>query len=42
MELPGLTPAIQRGRRATEEGKPSLLEFITSEEIAYSRGRPLR
>jgi len=32
---------IQRARRATEEGKPALLDFITSEEIAYSRGRPL-
>ncbi len=43
IEQPGdITPAIQRARRATEEGKPALLEFITSEEIAYSRGRPLR
>ncbi|MFB3062428.1 MAG: thiamine pyrophosphate-requiring protein [Candidatus Binatia bacterium] len=43
IEQPGdITAAIQRGRRATEEGKPALLEFITSEEIAYSRGRPLK
>lgn len=31
-------PAIARARRATEEGRAALLEFITSEEIAYSRG----
>jgi acetolactate synthase-1/2/3 large subunit len=31
--------AIQRARRATEEGKAALLEFITSEETAYSRNR---
>jgi len=43
IEQPGdITAAIQRGRRSTEEGKPALLEFITSEEIAYSRGRPLK
>ncbi|HEX9146342.1 MAG TPA: thiamine pyrophosphate-requiring protein [Candidatus Binatia bacterium] len=29
--------AIQRARRATEEGRAALLEFITSEETAYSR-----
>jgi thiamine pyrophosphate-dependent acetolactate synthase large subunit-like protein len=30
-------PAIQRGKRATEEGQAALLEFITSQEISYSR-----
>ena len=34
--------AIQRARRATEEGKAALLEFVTSEETASSRGRPLK
>jgi thiamine pyrophosphate-dependent acetolactate synthase large subunit-like protein len=29
--------AIERARRATEEGRAALLEFITSEETAYSR-----
>jgi acetolactate synthase-1/2/3 large subunit len=29
--------AIQRAKHATEEGRPALLEFITSEETAYSR-----
>lgn len=29
--------AIQRAKRATEEGRAALLEFITSEETAYSR-----
>jgi len=37
-----IAPAIQRARRATEEGKAALLEFITCEEITYSRGRPLK
>jgi acetolactate synthase-1/2/3 large subunit len=32
-----IAPAIQRARRATEEGRAALLEFITSEETAYSR-----
>lgn len=32
-----IVPAIQRARRATEEGRAALLEFITSEETAYSR-----
>ena len=31
-----IAPAIQRACRANEEGRPALLEFITSEEIAYS------
>jgi thiamine pyrophosphate-dependent acetolactate synthase large subunit-like protein len=29
--------AIQRARRATEDGKAALLEFITSRESNYSR-----
>ena len=29
--------AIQRAKRATEDGRAALLEFITSEETAYSR-----
>ena len=33
-------PAILRARKATEEGKASLLEFITSEETAFSYRRP--
>jgi acetolactate synthase-1/2/3 large subunit len=31
-----IVPAIQRGIRQTEEGRPVLLEFITSQEIEYS------
>ena len=32
-----IAPAIQRARRATEEeGRPALLEFITSEEITFT------
>jgi len=31
-----IVPAIQRGIRATQEGRPVLLEFITSQEIEYS------
>lgn len=34
-----VAPALQRARRATQEGRAALLEFITSEEIAYSRKR---
>jgi acetolactate synthase-1/2/3 large subunit len=34
-----IAPAIQRAKRATEEGRAALLEFITSEETAYSRNR---
>ncbi len=33
-------PAILRAKQANEEGKPALLEFITSEEGAYSFRRP--
>ncbi len=36
-----IAPAIKRARRATEEGRAALLEFITSEEIAYSHPRAL-
>ncbi len=32
-----IAPALQRARRATENGRAALLEFITSAEIAYSR-----
>ncbi len=32
--------AIRRARKATEDGQASLLEFITSEEIAFSHRRP--
>jgi acetolactate synthase I/II/III large subunit len=31
--------ALQRARKATEDGKAALLEFVTSREIAYSRIR---
>jgi acetolactate synthase-1/2/3 large subunit len=31
-----IIPAIQRGIRQTQEGRPVLLEFITSKEIQYS------
>jgi thiamine pyrophosphate-dependent acetolactate synthase large subunit-like protein len=31
-----IVPAIQRGIRQTQEGRPVLLEFITSKEIEYS------
>lgn len=34
-----IVPALQRARKATEDGKAALLEFITSREIAYSRTR---
>jgi thiamine pyrophosphate-dependent acetolactate synthase large subunit-like protein len=33
-------PAILRAKQANEEGKAALLEFITSEEGAYSFQRP--
>jgi len=36
-----IVPAIQRARRANDEGKAVLLEFITSEEIAFSHRRAL-
>ncbi len=40
VEMPeDIAPAIQRARRATEEGHAALLEFITSEEHSYSRKR---
>jgi len=32
-----IVPAIRRGIAATEGGKPALLEFITSQETAFSR-----
>lgn len=39
VEEPGqIAPALQRARKITEEGKAALLEFVTSREIAYSRG----
>jgi acetolactate synthase-1/2/3 large subunit len=31
-----VAPAIKRAKKATEEGRTALLEFIASEEIAYS------
>ena len=31
-----IVPAITRGIRQTQEGRPALLEFITSKEISYS------
>ncbi|TMA12793.1 MAG: thiamine pyrophosphate-requiring protein [Deltaproteobacteria bacterium] len=34
-----IAAAIQRAKRATEEGHAALLEFITSEKTAYSRNR---
>jgi acetolactate synthase I/II/III large subunit len=34
-----IVAALQRARKATEDGKAALLEFITSREIAYSRMR---
>ena len=33
-------PAILRAKKATEDGQASLLEFITSEETAFSHRRP--
>jgi acetolactate synthase-1/2/3 large subunit len=36
-----IAPALQRARRLNEEGKAVLLEFITSEEIAFSHRRAL-
>lgn len=32
-----IAPAIQRARKATEDGKAAMLEFITSREHVYSR-----
>jgi acetolactate synthase-1/2/3 large subunit len=34
-----IAAALKRGRKVTEEGRPALLEFITSREINYSRMR---
>ena len=34
-----IAPAIMRAKRATEDGRAALLEFITSEEIDYSHKR---
>ena len=31
-----IVPAIQRAIRATEDGTPALLEFITAKEISFS------
>ena len=36
-----IAPAIQRARRATEDGRAALLEFITGEEITFSHRRPI-
>ncbi|MFQ5849920.1 MAG: thiamine pyrophosphate-requiring protein [Candidatus Binatia bacterium] len=36
-----IASAIKRARRASEEGRAVLLEFITSQEIAYSHRRAL-
>jgi acetolactate synthase-1/2/3 large subunit len=36
-----IAPALQRARKINEEGKAVLLEFITSEEIAFSHRRAL-
>ncbi|MBI4337398.1 MAG: thiamine pyrophosphate-requiring protein [Chloroflexi bacterium] len=36
-----IAPAIRRARKATEEGRAALLEFITSQETAYSLRRAL-
>ena len=35
-----VAPAILRARRATEDGRAALLEFITSEELDFSHRRP--
>ena len=36
-----IAPAIQRARRATEEGRAALLEFITSDENSFSYANAL-
>ena len=36
-----IVPALLRARKANEDGKAVLLEFITSEEIAFSHRRAL-
>jgi acetolactate synthase I/II/III large subunit len=35
-----IADAFRRARRATEDGKAALLEFITSEETAFSHRLP--
>jgi hypothetical protein len=35
----GIAPTLERARRANEAGHAVLLEFITSEEIAFSHRR---
>ncbi len=38
IEMPEeIAPAIQRARKANEEGRAALLEFITSEEVSFPR-----
>jgi thiamine pyrophosphate-dependent acetolactate synthase large subunit-like protein len=32
-----IIPAIKRGIKATQEGKPALLEFITTKEVEVSK-----
>jgi acetolactate synthase-1/2/3 large subunit len=40
IEEPGqIVSALQRARKATDDGKAALLEFVTSKEINYSRMR---
>ncbi len=34
-----IRPAFQRARKMTEDGKPALLEFITSSEVDTSHKR---
>jgi acetolactate synthase-1/2/3 large subunit len=34
-----IVPALERARKMNDEGKAVLLEFITSEEIAFSHRR---
>ena len=36
-----IVPALQRARKATEAGKTVLLEFMTSQELAFSHRRAL-
>ncbi len=36
-----IVPALERARKANDEGKAVLLEFITSEEITFSHRRAL-
>jgi thiamine pyrophosphate-dependent acetolactate synthase large subunit-like protein len=37
-----IAPAIKRARKATEDGQPALLEFITKEEFVYCRRDSLK